>query len=185
MPRGCVRPGSSALSFKFPNDAHVQAIPVERRRASRVRVHAVPSIEETDRRLAARQSGGAAEIRTFRILLTDLKGDDADLAQTRHLEAALPDHLGLAVMPVGEAPDIADGEIDAAALGQCRALIAEHNGDSLIFGEVMPAAPRIRIRMVGRYEQEAGRYGPYQADWIELPKRFGPDVEGLLLTLMA
>ena len=38
--------------------------------------------------------------------------------------------------------------------------------------------------MVGRYEQEAGRHGPYQIDWTELPKRFGPDVEGLLLTLM-
>lgn len=120
----------------------------------------------------------------FRILATDLKGDDAALSQTRHLEAALPDHPGLAIMAVGGTPEIADGEIDAEALEKCRSLIAGHNGDSLIFGEVMPAAPRIRIRMVGRYEQKAGRHGPYQIDWTELPKRFGPDVEGLLLTLM-
>lgn len=120
----------------------------------------------------------------FRILVTDLKGDDEALTQTRHLEAALLDQMGLAILPVGGTPDIADCEIDADALEQCRSLIAGHNGDSLIFGEVMPAAPRIRIRIVGRYEQEAGRYGPYQVDWTELPKRFGPDVEGQLLTLM-
>ena len=119
----------------------------------------------------------------FRILVTDLKGDDEAMTQTRHLESALRDQLGLAIMPVGETLDIADGEIDADALEQCRSLIAGQNGDSLIFGEVMPAAPRIRIRMVGRYEQDPGRHGPYQMDWTELPKRFGPDVEGLLLTL--
>lgn len=119
----------------------------------------------------------------FRILVTDLKGDDEAMTQTRHLESALRDQLGLAIMPVGETLDIADGEIDADALRQCRSLIAGQNGDSLIFGEVMPAAPRIRIRMVGRYEQDAGRHGPYQMDWTELPKRFGPDVEGLLLAL--
>lgn len=115
--------------------------------------------------------------------MTDLKGDDEAMTQTRHLESALRDQLGLAIMPVGETLDIADGEIDADALKQCRSLIAGQNGDSLIFGEVMPAAPRIRIRMVGRYEQDAGRHGPYQMDWTELPKRFGPDVEGLLLAL--
>lgn len=115
--------------------------------------------------------------------MTDLKGDDEAMTQTRHLESALRDQLGLAIMPVGETLDIADGEIDADALRQCRSLIAGQNGDSLIFGEVMPAAPRIRIRMVGRYEQDAGRHGPYQMDWTELPKRFGPDVEGLLLAL--
>jgi len=115
----------------------------------------------------------------FRILVTDLKGDDEMMTQTRHLEKALLDQLGIAIMPVGEALEIADGEIDSDALSQCRSLIARHNG------EVMPAARRIRIRMVGRYEQEAGRHGPYQMDWTELPKRFGPDVEGLLLTLTA
>lgn len=121
----------------------------------------------------------------FRILVADLKGDDETMTQTRHLEAALFDQVGLAIAPVGETLNIADGEIDASALEQCRTLIARHNGDSLIFGEVMPAARRIRIRLVGRYEQEAGRHGPYQMDWIELPKRFGPDVDGLLLTLTA
>ena len=120
----------------------------------------------------------------FRILVTDLKGDDDALTQTRHLEAALHDQMGLAILSVGETPDIRDGEIDAVTLDQCRSLIAGNNGDSLIFGEVMPAAPRIRLRLVGRYEQEAGRHGPYQMDWIELPKHFGPDIEGLLLTLM-
>jgi len=119
----------------------------------------------------------------FRMLVTDLKGDDEAMTQTRHLETALLDQLALTIMPVGVTLDIADGEIDADGLQKCRSLIAGHNGDSLIFGEVMPAAPRIRIRMVGRYEQEAGRHGPYQMDWTELPKRFGPDVEGLLLTL--
>jgi len=117
------------------------------------------------------------------MLVTDLKGDDEAMTQTRHLETALLDQLALTIMPVGVTLDIADGEIDADGLQKCRSLIAGHNGDSLIFGEVMPAAPRIRIRMVGRYEQEAGRHGPYQMDWTELPKRFGPDVEGLLLTL--
>lgn len=121
----------------------------------------------------------------FRILVTDLAGDDEALTHTRHLEAALLDQSGLAIVPVGESPGIADGEIDADAMERCRSLIAAHNGDSLVFGEVMPAAPRIRIRMVGRYENKAGRHGPYQMDWVELPKRFGPDVEGQLLTLMA
>ncbi len=120
----------------------------------------------------------------FRILVTDLKDDDGTLTQTRHLEKALQDQLGLTIQPVSGTPGIADGEIDADALKQCLSTIAGHNGDSLIFGEVMPAAPHIRIRMVGRYEQEAGRHGPYQMDWTVLPKHFGPDVEGLLLTLM-
>lgn len=120
----------------------------------------------------------------FRILVTDLKGDDEALTQTRHLEKALHDQHGFAIQPVSGTPDIADGEIDVDALAQCRSLIARHNGDSLIFGEVMPAAPHIRIRMVGRYEQEAGRHGPYQMDWNVLPKRFGPDIEGQLQTLM-
>ena len=120
----------------------------------------------------------------FRILVTDLKGDDDALTQTRHLEAALVDQIGLAITPIGEAPGLADGELDEDALEQCRSLIAAHSGDSLIVGEVMPAAPRLRIRMVGRYESHAGRHGPYQMDWIDLPKRFGPDVEGQLVTLM-
>jgi hypothetical protein len=119
------------------------------------------------------------------VLLADLHGDDEARTQTRHLETALGDQPGIAIMPVGETLRIADGEIDPAALGQCRSLIAGRNGDSLMFGEVMPKAPRIRIRMVGRYEQEAGRHGPYQMDWTELPKHFGPDVEGLLLALTA
>lgn len=121
----------------------------------------------------------------FRVLLADLHGDDDAGTQTRHLETALSDQPGITIMPVGEALRIADGEIDCAALEQCRALIAGHNGDSLMFGEVLPRAPRIRIRLVGRYEQEAGRHGPYQMDWTELPKHFGPDVEGLLLALTA
>ncbi|MEM7042302.1 MAG: hypothetical protein AAF543_05785 [Pseudomonadota bacterium] len=120
----------------------------------------------------------------FRILITDLRGDDDLLTQTRHLEAGLLDQESLGILPVGKIAEIADGEIDDDTLEQCRSLIAACNGDSLVFGDVMPAAPRIRIRMVGRYEQEAGHHGPYQMDWTELPKRFGPDVEGLLLTFM-
>ncbi len=119
----------------------------------------------------------------FRVLLTDLKGDDAGRSQTRHLETALHDQHGISMMPVGETLDIADGEIDADALRQCHSLIARHNGDSLIFGEVMPAAPRFRLRIVGRYAQDVGRLGPYQVDWIELPKHFGPDIEGVVLAL--
>jgi hypothetical protein len=119
----------------------------------------------------------------FRVLLADLKGEDAAGSQTRHLESALCDQQGISIMPVGETLDIADGEIDADALCQCHSLIARHNGDSLIFGEVMPAAPRFRLRIVGRYAQDAGRLGPYQVDWIELPKHFGPDIEGVLLSL--
>lgn len=121
----------------------------------------------------------------FRILITDLQDDDDALTHTRHLEAALRDQLDLAILPVGETLRLSDGQIDADELEQCRSLIAGHNGDSLMFGEVMPAARHIRLRMVGRYEQDAGRHGPYQVDWTELPKRFGPDVEGLLLTLTA
>ena len=121
----------------------------------------------------------------FRILVTNLRGDDEALTQTRHLEAALLDQMGLTILPINEQPDIADGEIDADALEQCRSLMASHNADSLIFGEVMPAAPRIRIRMVGRYENQPGRHGAYQTDWTVLPKHFGPDVEGQLLALMA
>lgn len=121
----------------------------------------------------------------FRILVTDLKGDDQALSQTRHLEVALGEQADIDVLPVGERLDIADGEIDADALALCRSLIGVHNADSLIFGEVMPAAPRLRIRMVGRYEVDAGRHGAYQMDWAELPKHFGPDVEGHLLALAA
>lgn len=119
----------------------------------------------------------------FRVLLTDLNGDDAATSQTRHLEKALCDQRGIAIVPVGETLEVADGEIDAEALRQCHELIARHNGDSLIFGEVMPAAPRFRLRIVGRYAQVSGRLGPYQVDWTELPKHFGPDIEGVLLTL--
>ncbi len=121
----------------------------------------------------------------FRLLVTNLKGDDDVLTQTRHLEAALAEQAGIGVLPVDRPLDIADGEIDEDALSLCRSLIGAHNGDGLIFGEVMPKAPRIRLRMVGRYEGDAGRHGPYQMDWTELPKRFGPDVEGQLLALVA
>ena len=121
----------------------------------------------------------------FRILVTNLKGDDEGLTQTRHLEKALRDQLGVDVLPVDEAVDIADGEVDPDALRLCQSMIAAHNGDSLLFGEVMPAAPRLRLRLVGRYEGEAGRHGPYQMDWAEFPKHFGPDVEGHLLALVA
>ncbi len=121
----------------------------------------------------------------FRVLIADLSGDDSDFAQTRHLEAALRDQMGLGVMPVGEGPHLVDGELDDAALAQCRSLLATHNGDALIFGDVMLAGPRIRIRLVGRYERVPGRHGPYQVDWTELPKRFGPDFEGQLLALVA
>ncbi len=121
----------------------------------------------------------------FRVLLTDLKGDDAATSQARHLERALCDQREITIVPVGEALEIADGEIDTDALHQCHALIARHNGDSLVFGEIMPAAPRFRLRVVGRYAHEVGRLGPYQVDWTELPKHFGPDIEGVLLALTA
>ena len=121
----------------------------------------------------------------FRVLVTALKGDDETLTQTRHLEAALHEQLGVDVLPLDESVNIADGELDEDALHLCRSLIGTHNGDSLLFGEVMPAAPRLRIRLVGRYEGDAGRHGPYQMDWNEFPKHFGPDVEGHLLALVA
>lgn len=120
----------------------------------------------------------------FRVLIADLKGDDEALTQTRYVETALREQVCLGALPVGAAPDLVDGEIDDAFLEQSRSLMVTHNGDSLIFGEVMPAGPRIRLRMVGRYEQVAGRHGPYQMDWAELPKRFGPDLEGQLLALV-
>lgn len=121
----------------------------------------------------------------FRILLADLHGDEPSLAQTRHVEAALKDQPGIGLLPVGEGPDLADGEIDDQTLEQSRSILAAHNGDSLILGHVMPAGPRIRLRMIGRYEEGVGCHGPYQIDWAELPKRFGLDFEGQLLTLAA
>ncbi len=121
----------------------------------------------------------------FRILIADLDGDDQNLTQTRHLETALRDQPGIGVVPLGEGPDLEDGEISDVTLEQCRALLASHNGDSLILGTVMPAGPRIRLRMIGRYEGVPGRHGPYQIDWTELPKRFGLDFEGQLLALAA
>lgn len=121
----------------------------------------------------------------FRVLIADLDGDDQHQSQTRHLEASLRDQSGVGLLPVGRGPDLVDGDIDERTLEQCRTLLGSHNGDSLIFGNVMQAGPRIRIRMVGRYEGIAGRHGPYQMDWTELPKRFGLDFEGQLLALVA
>jgi len=121
----------------------------------------------------------------FRLLLADLDGDEHDLTQTRHLEAALRDQPGLGILPVGKGPDLIDGEIVDETLAQSRSILASHNGDSLIIGSVMPAGPRMRLRMIGRYEGGLGRHGPYQIDWTELPKRFGPDFEGQLLALAA
>ena len=117
------------------------------------------------------------------MLLTDLNGDDASRSQTRHLQKALFEQRGIMIVPLGKPLGIADGEIDAEALSRCHELIARYDGDSLIFGEVMPAAPRFRLRIVGRYAQGSGRLGPYQVDWTELPKYFGPDIEGVLLAL--
>lgn len=121
----------------------------------------------------------------FRILIADLGGDGSGLAQTRHLESALRDQPGIGVIPVGQGPDLIDGEFGADTLEQCRSLLATHNGDSLIIGEVMPAGPRIRLRMIGRYDEVPGRHGSYQTDWTEMPKRFGLDFEGQLLALAA
>lgn len=121
----------------------------------------------------------------FRILLADLDGDENGLVHTRHLETALKDQPGVGVLPVGKGPDLIDGEIVDETLEQGHSILASHNGDSLILGSVMPAGPRIRLRMIGRYEGGVGRHGPYQIDWTELPKRFGPDFEGQLLTLAA
>lgn len=121
----------------------------------------------------------------FRILIADLDGDEQDLIQTRHLEEALRDQPGIDVMPVGRGPALLDGEIGERTLEQSHALLASHNGDSLILGTVMHAGPRIRLRMIGRYEGMPGRHGPYQIDWTEMPKRFGLDFEGQLLALAA
>lgn len=121
----------------------------------------------------------------FRILIADLDGDNQDLVQTRHLETALRDQPGVGVVPVGRGPALFDGEIGERTLEQSRSLLASHNGDSLILGTVMQAGPRIRLRMIGRYEGVPGRHGAYQIDWTELPKRFGLDFEGQLLALAA
>lgn len=121
----------------------------------------------------------------FRLLIADLDGDNKDLVQTRHLESALRDQPGLGVVPVGQGPTLLDGEIGERTREQSRLLLASHNGDALILGTVMQAGPRIRLRMIGRYEGVPGRHGPYQIDWTELPKRFGLDFEGQLLALAA
>ena len=121
----------------------------------------------------------------FRILVADLEGDDQSLTQTRHLEAALRDQPGIGVTPVGQGPELVDGDIGKDTLEQSRSLLATHHGDSLIIGQVMLAGRRIRIRTIGRYDEIPGRHGPYQSDWAELPKRFGLDFEGQLLALAA
>jgi hypothetical protein len=121
----------------------------------------------------------------FRILIADLDGDAAELTQTRHLEMALADQMGIAMAPVGPGPVVGDGLVEDQALDPARTLLASHNGDALIFGEVIPAANLVRIRLVGRYDGAAGRHGPYQTGWSALPRRFGLDYEGQLLALVA
>ena len=184
MPEGCIDPLSSARSISSSGAVRQRQTSLDDERLALARfTQILPSRRRIGTWLRSHQLVTPKPGR-FRILVTDLKDDDSALTQTRHLEQALHDQLGLTIQPVSGTPGIADGEIDQGALELCLSMIASHNGDSLIFGEVMPAAPHIRIRMVGRYEQEAGRHGPYQMDWTVLPKRFGPDVEGLLLTLM-
>lgn len=121
----------------------------------------------------------------FRVLIADLEGDQENLVQTRHLEAALRDQPGVGIIPVGRGPALVDGDVGDLTLEQSRSLLISHNGDSLICGDVMRAGPRMRIRMIGRYEGDAGRHGPFQMDWTELPKHFGLDFEGQLLALVA
>jgi hypothetical protein len=173
--------------LSFPDVDHERHTTFESRRARRYLVkfaQLLPSKRRIGVWLRTHQLTPPKHAR-FRILIADLIGDDEALTHTRHLESALADQAGLAALPVGEGPPLIDDEIDASFLDHCRELIATHNGDSLIFGQTLAQAPRIRIRLVGRYEREAGRHGPYQMDWAELPKRFGPDVEGQLLALAA
>lgn len=187
MREGCIPLQSFAIFRGFLNADRGLTTPPSRRHAGQSLVKFMQFLPSTRRIgvwLRTNQLVPPKHTR-FRILIADLEGDDETLTQTRHVELALRDQMGLGVLPVGKGPDLADGEIDDGFLDECRSLIATNNGDSLIFGEVMPAGPRIRIRMVGRYEKMAGRHGPYQVDWAELPKRFGPDFEGQLLALVA
>ncbi len=121
----------------------------------------------------------------FRILIADLEGDDKELTQTRHLEKALHDQPGMGIVPVGKGPDLIDDEVGDLTLEQSQSMLASFNGDVLALGSVMQAGPRIRLRMIGRYDGVPGRHGPYQIDWTELPKHFGLDFEGQLLALAA
>lgn len=118
----------------------------------------------------------------FRILIADLAGDDAELAQTRHLAAALGDQPDLSVLPVGEALGGAAAS-EREVLG--RKLLAAHGGDVLIHGALAGPPPRLRLAFLSRFEGGPLRHGPYQLGEAELPRRFGPDFEGQLLILVA
>lgn len=144
----------------------LQFLPTKRRIGVWLRTHHI---------VPSKQSG-------FRLLIADLEGDDEALSRTRHLETVLLDRMALAIQPVGGKPKTTESDIDAERL---HSLLAGYNGDSLIVGHVMPTTRRIRIRMLSRYEREAGRHGPYQVGWTELPDALGLDVADQLQALTA
>lgn len=124
----------------------------------------------------------------FKIVVADLKGDDEELSHTRHVEAALRDQPALTIVGANASSRLADvRERSEGAITPAEGasyVLAAHNRDVLIFGEVAEAKPHLRLHFVGRHEGVVGRHGPYQLGAAELPKRFGPDFEGQLLALV-
>lgn len=154
-------------------------------------------LRNPDRRLRDRQQvsqflrvhGPAPDHRAhFKIVVADLKGDDEELSHTRHVETALRDQPALTIVGANSSSRLAEvrRRSEGAIAPQERAsyVLAAHNRDVLMFGEVAEAKPHLRLHFVGRYEGVVGRHGPYQLGAAELPKRFGPDFEGQLLALV-
>jgi tetratricopeptide (TPR) repeat protein len=115
----------------------------------------------------------------FTILIADLEGDDDNLSQTKHVETALREQEGLEVVLVGPGPSpFQKGsriEYQLRTESEGRAILAHHNGDLLIWGEVAQANTRVRLRFLGRTEDAQGKHGSYQLEAAELPKSFGED----------
>lgn len=123
----------------------------------------------------------------FTILIADLNSDDDNLSQTRHVEAALRAQEGVEVVLVGPGPTPFESGSRAGhqirTERQGRALLAHHNGDLLIWGEVAEENKRLRLRFLARTEGIGGTHRSYQLEAAELPKNFGEDFHAQLIAL--
>jgi hypothetical protein len=123
----------------------------------------------------------------FTVVIADLDGDDPNLGQTKHVEAALRDQQGLEVVRVRPGPKPFETgsrvEHQIRTEGQAREMLARHNGDLLIWGEVAQANLRVRLRFLPRQEGIEGKHASYQLEAAELPKDFGDDFNAQLIAL--
>jgi tetratricopeptide (TPR) repeat protein len=123
----------------------------------------------------------------FTILIADLDGDDDQLSQTRHVEAALRAQEGVEVVLIGSGPSPFEkgsrAEHQIRAESQGRERLARHNGDLLIWGEVAQANTRLRLHFLPRQEGVEGKRGTYHLEAAELPKDFSEDFNAQLVAL--